>query len=151
MDRIAGLRMGADDYVVKPISRGELSARIESVLRRSRTTRQSSNGQSLYFGSLRIDTLTREVENDGELIDLTTKEFDLLAFLSSSPRQVFSRQQLLQHVWSSSSEWQDDATVTEHIRRVRRKIEVDPDHPRIITTVRGVGYRFEPPSRSDSI
>jgi DNA-binding response OmpR family regulator len=146
MDRIAGLRMGADDYVVKPISRGELTARIESVLRRSRVTRHALNGQSIYFGSLRIDTLTREVENEGALVDLTTKEFDLLAFLSASPRQVFSRQQLLQHVWSSSSEWQDDATVTEHIRRVRRKIEVDPDHPRIITTVRGVGYRFEPPS-----
>ena len=112
-------------------------------------TRRAMNGQSIYFGSLRIDTLTREVENDGELIDLTTKEFDLLAFLSSSPRQVFSRQQLLQHVWASSSEWQDDATVSERIRRVRCKIEVDPDHPQIITTVRGVGYRFEPPSRPE--
>ena len=146
MDRIAGLRMGADDYVVKPISSGELSARIESVLRRSRaTTRRHSPGESLHFGLLSIDTLTREVENSGEPVDLTTKEFDLLAFLASSPRQVFSRQQLLHHVWSSSSEWQDDATVTEHIRRVRRKIEVDPEHPRLITTVRGVGYRFESP------
>ncbi len=154
MDRIAGLRMGADDYVVKPISRGELSARIETVLRRSRATaRRRSPGESLQFGLLRIDTLTREVENDGEPVDLTTKEFDLLAFLASSPRQVFSRQQLLHHVWSSSSEWQDDATVTEHIRRVRRKIEIDPEHPRLITTVRGVGYRFElspsPPESSD--
>jgi DNA-binding response OmpR family regulator len=97
----------------------------------------------LTFGELRIDLTTREVERAGELIELTAMEFNLLAFLASSPRQVFSRQQLLQNVWSSSSEWQDEATVTEHIRRVRRKIEVDPDHPRWITTVRGVGYRFE--------
>jgi DNA-binding response OmpR family regulator len=146
-DRIAGLRMGADDYIVKPFSRGELSARIETVLRRARPVavpdvkEQSTSG--LTFGELRIDLTTREVERAGELIELTAMEFNLLAFLASSPRQVFSRQQLLQNVWSSSSEWQDEATVTEHIRRVRRKIEVDPDHPRWITTVRGVGYRFE--------
>ena len=146
-DRIAGLRMGADDYIVKPFSRGELSARIETVLRRARpvaaTEVVEQPGSDLTFGELRIDLTTREVERAGELIELTAMEFNLLAFLASSPRQVFSRQQLLQNVWSSSSEWQDEATVTEHIRRVRRKIEVDPDHPRWITTVRGVGYRFE--------
>jgi DNA-binding response OmpR family regulator len=75
---------------------------------------------------------------------MTTKEFDLLHFLASSPRQVFSREQLLDHVWSSSPEWQTDATVTEHIRRLRRKIEADPDRPTWIKTVRGAGYRFEP-------
>jgi DNA-binding response OmpR family regulator len=145
MDRIAGLRMGADDYIVKPFSRGELSARIETVLRRTRpaATGTPTSDSSLSFGELRISLDTREVERSGELIELTAMEFNLLAFLASSPRQVFSRQQLLQNVWSSSSEWQDEATVTEHIRRVRRKIEVDPDHPRWITTVRGVGYRFE--------
>jgi two-component system, OmpR family, phosphate regulon response regulator PhoB len=146
-DRIAGLRMGADDYIVKPFSRGELSARIETVLRRARPSVAAPEvkdaGSSLSFGELRIDLTTREVERAGELIELTAMEFNLLAFLAASPRQVFSRQQLLQNVWSSSSEWQDEATVTEHIRRVRRKIEVDPDHPRWITTVRGVGYRFE--------
>jgi len=144
-DRIAGLRMGADDYIVKPFSRGELSARIETVLRRARPAAPEVKAQtdSLSFGELRIDLTTREVERGGELIELTAMEFNLLAFLASSPRQVFSRQQLLQNVWSSSSEWQDEATVTEHIRRVRRKIELDPDHPRWITTVRGVGYRFE--------
>jgi two-component system, OmpR family, phosphate regulon response regulator PhoB len=144
-DRIAGLRMGADDYIVKPFSRGELTARIETVLRRTRHTpsKSDSSESSLNFGELRIDLTTREVERSGEVIDLTAMEFNLLAFLASSPRQVFSRQQLLQNVWASSSEWQDEATVTEHIRRVRRKIEVDPDHPRWITTVRGVGYRFE--------
>jgi two-component system, OmpR family, phosphate regulon response regulator PhoB len=145
MDRIAGLRMGADDYIVKPFSRGELSARIETVLRRTRPAAPEAQPSTsgLIFGELRIDLTTREVERSGELIELTAMEFNLLAFLASSPRQVFSRQQLLQNVWSSSSEWQDEATVTEHIRRVRRKIEVDPDHPRWITTVRGVGYRFE--------
>ncbi len=145
MDRIAGLRMGADDYIVKPFSRGELTARIETVLRRSRPSvaERRSSGSALTFGQLRIDLTTREVVREGELIELTAMEFNLLAFLASSPRQVFSRQQLLQNVWASSSEWQDEATVTEHIRRVRRKIEEDPDHPRWITTVRGVGYRFE--------
>jgi two-component system, OmpR family, phosphate regulon response regulator PhoB len=144
-DRIAGLRMGADDYIVKPFSRGELSARIETVLRRTRPASPNVQAPSsgLVFGELRIDLTTREVERSGDLIELTAMEFNLLAFLASSPRQVFSRQQLLQNVWASSSEWQDEATVTEHIRRVRRKIEVDPDHPRWITTVRGVGYRFE--------
>jgi DNA-binding response OmpR family regulator len=145
MDRIAGLRMGADDYIVKPFSRGELSARIETVLRRSRPVvhERKPAAPGMNFGDLRIDLTTREVERAGELIELTAMEFNLLAFLASSPRQVFSRQQLLQNVWESSSEWQDEATVTEHIRRVRRKIEEDPDHPRWITTVRGVGYRFE--------
>jgi two-component system phosphate regulon response regulator PhoB len=144
-DRIAGLRMGADDYIVKPFSRGELSARIETVLRRTRPAAPSVQAPTsgLVFGELRIDLTTREVERSGDLIELTAMEFNLLAFLASSPRQVFSRQQLLQNVWASNSEWQDEATVTEHIRRVRRKIEVDPDHPRWITTVRGVGYRFE--------
>ena len=144
-DRIAGLRMGADDYIVKPFSRGELTARIETVLRRTRhgPPKSDVSESSLNFGELRIDLTTREVERAGEVIDLTAMEFNLLAFLASSPRHVFSRQQLLQNVWASSSEWQDEATVTEHIRRVRRKIEVDPDHPRWITTVRGVGYRFE--------
>jgi DNA-binding response OmpR family regulator len=146
MDRIAGLRMGADDYIVKPFSPGELSARIETVLRRSRATitKLHPSTSGLWFGDLRIDRRTREVEQGGHLVDLTAKEFSLLAFLASSPRQVFSRQQLLEHVWASSGEWQAEATVTEHIRRVRRKIEVDPDHPRWITTVRGAGYRFEP-------
>jgi DNA-binding response OmpR family regulator len=80
----------------------------------------------------------------GEQAEMTAKEFDLLAFLAGSPRQVFSRDQLLHQVWGSSSDWQSDATVTEHVRRLRRKIEDDPDNPRWITTVRGVGYRFEP-------
>jgi DNA-binding response OmpR family regulator len=142
-DRVVGLRMGADDYVVKPFSSAELSARIESVLRRSRASSTSPSVAKLSFGGLMIDVDTREVSIDGELVTTTAREFDLLAFLAQSPRQVFSRQQLLEHVWDSSSEWQDPATVTEHIRRLRRKIELDPDNPLRITTVRGVGYRFE--------
>jgi len=144
-DRIAGLRMGADDYVVKPFSPGELTARIESVLRRCRPARPACPvAGGLRFGELRIDRRSREVECSGRLIDLTAKEFDLLVFLATSPRQVFSRQQLLEHVWSSSPDWQDEGTVTEHIYRLRHKIEVDADRPQRIVTIRGAGYRFEP-------
>ncbi len=142
-DRVLGLRLGADDYVAKPFSSAELAARVASVLRRFERN-QASNGQALHFGELSIDLLAREVKVSGELIPTTAKEFDLLAFMARSPRQVFSREQLLSQVWSSSSDWQDDGTVTEHVRRVRRKIEADPEHPRRLLTVRGVGYRFEP-------
>jgi DNA-binding response OmpR family regulator len=141
IDRIAGLKMGADDYVVKPFSAGELSARVESVLRRTRRTTRPS--EIVIFGDLQINFSAREVQVCGRVVDLTPKEFDLLAFLAASPRQAFSRAQLLDHVWSSSADWQGEATVTEHIRRLRRKIERDPERPRWITTVRGVGYRFE--------
>src|SRR4051794_22188988 len=140
-DRILGLKLGADDYLVKPFSSAELSARIATVLRR---TKRSMPDAAHEFEGLRIDLITREVLVRGEATQMTAKEFDLLAFLAASPRQVFDREQLLQNVWESSSEWQDSATVTEYVRRVRRKIESDPDHPRWVVTVRGVGYRFEP-------
>ena len=148
-DRVLGLKLGADDYVVKPFSAAELSARIESVLRRAQqpsTDRAPSAPSSnrLAFEGLAVDLQTREVSVSGEKVEMTAKEFDLLAFLAGSPRQVFTREQLLRQVWGSSSDWQSDATITEHVRRLRRKIEKDPDHPRWITTVRGVGYRFEP-------
>jgi DNA-binding response OmpR family regulator len=133
--------MGADDYVVKPFSAGELTARINSVLRRARPVAGKAESES---DVLRIDPTAREAHVRGVLVDLTAKEFDLLAFLAASPRQVFTRAQLLDHVWSSSSEWQDTATVTEHVRRLRQKVEVDPEHPALLRTVRGVGYRFEP-------
>ena len=122
-------------------SPAELAARIVSVLRRSRKV---TPGTGFDFGTLRIDVATREVFVHDEVVEMTAKEFDLLAFLAASPRQVFAREQLLRQVWESSSEWQDSATVTEHVRRVRRKIEDDPDSPRWVRTVRGVGYRFEP-------
>ena len=146
--RIAGLKLGADDYIVKPFSLGEMSARIESVLRRSgvNTLQHQIEAPTIVFTDLQINESTHEVRLRGELLDLTSKEFALLAFMASSPRQVYSRAQLLEHVWSSSAEWQNEATVTEHIRRLRAKIEVDPDHPQWIKTIRGVGYRFEPPA-----
>lgn len=140
-DRVLGLRMGADDYVVKPFSAGELTARIDSVLRRSRATNGSCEQAS---ETLQIDATSRDVHVRGTLVDLTAKEFDLLTFLAASPRQVFTRAQLLDHVWASSSDWQDTATVTEHVRRLRQKIEQDPENPLLLQTVRGVGYRFEP-------
>jgi DNA-binding response OmpR family regulator len=141
-DRVLGLKLGADDYVVKPFSPAELAARVGTVLRR--TGRRPDEKGDLEFGDLAIDMKAREVRLCGELVETTPKEFDLIAFMASSPRQVFTREQLLGQVWSSSSAWQDAGTVTEHVRRVRRKIEPDPDNPRWLKTVRGVGYRFEP-------
>ena len=140
-DRVLGLELGADDYVVKPFSPRELSARVRSVLRRSNP---SEPGARLEFEGLSIDPKTREVDVEGMTIDLTPKEFDVLSFLASHPRQVFSRGQLLQQVWDSSAEWQDPATVTVHMRRLRSKLETDPQNPRWLLTVWGVGYRFEP-------
>ena len=139
-DRVLGLRTGADDYLAKPFSPRELVARVETVLRRAAPV----PGNRLDFGDLVVDTGAREVRVNGRVVETTTREFDLLAHLAASPRRVFSREQLLRQVWGSSSRWQQAATVTEHIRRLRQKIEADPDSPRWIRTVRGIGYRFEP-------
>jgi two-component system, OmpR family, phosphate regulon response regulator PhoB len=140
LDRVRGLRSGADDYVVKPFSYPELAARIDNVLRRAGRAPEPTVRE---FGPLSIDLASREVRVDGELVVTTAKEFDLLAFFAASPGKVFTRDELLREVWASSSEWQDPATVTEHVRRLRLKIEADPEHPRWIATVRGVGYRFD--------
>ncbi|TVR27170.1 MAG: DNA-binding response regulator [Ilumatobacter sp.] len=142
-DRVTGLELGADDYVVKPFSPRELAARVNGVLRRSHG-RDAPADDVIEHGGLRVDGRSREVYLDGRLIETTPKEFDLLAFLAAAPRQVFSRADLLREVWQSSPDWQDPATVTVHVRRIRNKIEVDPEHPRWIATVWGVGYRFEP-------
>lgn len=141
VDRIVGLEMGADDYLAKPFSPRELLARAHAVLRR---TEHVCPCDTLEFDGLRLDLTCRDVVIDGELVDLTSLEFDLLAFLASSPRQVFSREMLLDRVWGSSSEWQTAATVSEHIHRLRRKVERDPGNPRWIQTMRGAGYRFVP-------
>jgi DNA-binding response OmpR family regulator len=140
-DRVLGLELGADDYVVKPFSPRELVARVRSVLRRSGAPTGTA---VLTFDDLSIHLAAREVRVGGEVVALTAKEFDMLAHLASHPRQVFSRAQLLVAVWDSSADYQDPATVTVHVRRVRNKIERDPEQPRWIATVWGVGYRFEP-------
>jgi DNA-binding response OmpR family regulator len=142
IDRIVGLELGADDYVVKPFSPRELTVRARNLLRRS--TRPPDGDEGLHFGSLSIDAAAREVTIDGRLVALTPKEFDLLYRLARSPRRVFSRRQLLEQVWDSSPEYQDPATVTVHVGRLRQKLETDPEHPRWIVTAWGVGYRFEP-------
>jgi two-component system, OmpR family, phosphate regulon response regulator PhoB len=143
VDRVLGLELGADDYVVKPFSTRELVARVRSVLRRSASKPMSDGDPVLDFGGLRIEPLSREVTVDGKRVELTPKEFDLLAVLARSPRQVFSRRQLLAQVWDSAPEYQDAATVTVHVGRLRQKLERDPENPRWITTSWGVGYRFE--------
>jgi DNA-binding response OmpR family regulator len=140
IDRVLGLELGADDYVMKPFSPRELAARVRAVLRRSAT----DPDLPLVFGDLAIDPGARQVKLRGEVVDLTAREFDLLLFLARSPRRVFSHSELLEQVWHSTSDWQDPATVTEHIRRVRAKIEVDRERPRWIRTVRAAGYAFEP-------
>ena len=141
-DRVLGLELGADDYVTKPFSPRELVARVRSVLRRSSPT--PGEADTLRFEDLVIQRSSREVTVGSAVVALTAKEFDLLAHLAASPRQVFSRSQLLHDVWDSSPDYQDPATVTVHVRRLRHKIEADPENPRWITTVWGVGYRFEP-------
>jgi len=140
-DRVVGLELGADDYLVKPFSHRELLARVHAVLRRSSA---ADAGELLDFGSLTIHIPSRDVVVDGQTVELTALEFDLLSFLAASPRQVFSSELLLDRVWGSSADWQTTATVSEHIHRIRRKIEADPSKPRWIKTLRGAGYRFEP-------
>jgi DNA-binding response OmpR family regulator len=143
LDRVLGLELGADDYVVKPFSPRELAIRARNMLRRVTSAPAQADGV-LEFGALRIDPAAREAVVDGRAVTLTPKEFDLLHFLARSPRQVFSRRQLLAQVWDSAPEFQDPATVTVHIGRLRQKLEPDPEHPRWILTAWGVGYRFEP-------
>jgi len=138
-DRVAGLELGADDYVVKPFSPRELVARVRTVLRRS--TGKPLSDPYEYDGIV-IDTTRRVAMVEEDRVDLTAKEFDLLAFLVAHPLQVFSRGDLLNQVWGSSPEWQDPATVTVHVRRIRQKIEADSQDPRWIQTVWGVGYRL---------
>ena len=142
-DRILGLEMGADDYVVKPFSPRELVSRVKAVLRRTRGSATTRDERPLVFADLHVDPVTRLVQVGGEEKTLTAKEFDLLWVLARHPRQVFNRNQLLDLVWGMT-EYVDPSTVTVHVRRLREKIETDPSNPRHIQTVWGVGYRFEP-------
>ena len=139
-DRVAGLELGADDYVVKPFSPREVAARVKSVLRRASGP---ANPVILSFGEVTVDLDRRRIERAEAEVELTRLEFDLLAFLVSHPNRVVSRDELLQNVWDSSAEWQDPATVTVHVRRLRQKLEHVPSQPEHILTVYGVGYRFE--------
>jgi DNA-binding response OmpR family regulator len=140
-DKLAGLRGGADDYVVKPFSPSELVARVDAVLRRVHPPQEDA--EPLRFGQLEIDVRGRRVTVGGEEVQLSQREFDLLVFIASHPGQAFSRDQLMDRVWDAAL-LSDTSTVTVHVRRLRAKIEPDPERPRFIQTVWGVGYRFQP-------
>jgi DNA-binding response OmpR family regulator len=142
-DRIAGLEMGADDYVVKPFSPQELVSRVRAVLRRMRSVSESEREAPLVFGDIKIDPRTRLVTLAEQEIMLTAREFDMLWILANHPRQVFTRDQLLERVWGIT-DFIDPGTVTVHVRRLREKIERDPSNPSHLVTVWGVGYKFEP-------
>ena len=144
-DKIEGFRAGTDDYVTKPFSPREVVMRVRAIMRRLEATSVPAMvlDDTLRIGSLVIRPQLRQVERDGVSLELTAKEFDLLHYLAAHPRQVFSRQQLLDHVWDMEY-YGDPSTVTVHIRRLREKVEPDPSRPRHIKTVWGVGYKFEP-------
>jgi len=146
-DRIAGLELGADDYVVKPFSPRELTARLKAVLRRSQgrsplVATGPSTDAVIQAGELTIDTAARQVHLGDREVLLTAREFELLAFLARHPRRAFRREELFEQVWGWT--FGDTATVTVHVRRLREKVELDPSAPVHIVTVWGVGYRFDP-------
>lgn len=144
IDRIAGLELGADDYVVKPFSPQELVSRVRAVMRRlGREQAETGNERALLFENLSIDPRGRSVTVRGSNVELTAKEFDMLYLLARHPRQVFTREQLLERVWGGAL-YIDPGTVTVHVRRLREKIEDDPSKPARLLTVWGVGYKFEP-------
>lgn len=139
-DRVLGLTSGADDYMVKPFSPRELVARVQAVLRR---TVPGAPSDVLAFGELEVDRKAHEVRRRGRTVALTPQEYALLEALADRVGRACSREELLRWAWGSSVEFQDPATVTEHVRRLRSKLEDDPAKPRHLVTVRGVGYRFD--------
>jgi len=142
VDKLVGLGLGADDYVTKPFSPREVAARVAAVLRRA-SPRAVGETETLRFGDLRINPVTRTCEDRRGARDLTAREFDLLLHLARHPGQVFTRDQIMTSVWDYAHEG-DTTTVTVHVRRLRTKIEADPSRPRHLKTVWGVGYKFEP-------
>ncbi|QMU80050.1 response regulator transcription factor [Streptacidiphilus sp. PB12-B1b] len=148
-DRILGLELGADDYVTKPFSPRELMLRIQSVLRRSASPPPPPSPEPLRAGDLVLDPAARRAQRAGRELTLTLREFDLLAFLLQHPGTAFGREELMRNVWGW--DFGDLSTVTVHVRRLREKVEDDPAAPRLITTVWGVGYRFDPvPAAADT-
>ncbi len=143
-DRIAGLEMGADDYVVKPFSPQELVSRVRAVMRRgAREQAEEGSDRAISFNALSIDPRSRVVKAHDSEVELTAKEFDMLYLLMRHPKQVFTRDQLLERVWGGA-QYIDPGTVTVHVRRLREKIELDASKPARLLTVWGVGYKFEP-------
>ncbi|MGD1943805.1 MAG: response regulator transcription factor [Leptolyngbyaceae cyanobacterium] len=143
-DKIRGFAEGADDYLTKPFSLGELEVRVGAILKRQRPV-TTAEQQCLSFNSLEIDPVRREVTLEHELVPLTALEFDLLHFLASHPGRVWRRAELIQKVWDY--EYVGDQRVVDvHIGQIRKKIELDTTQPAMIQTVRGVGYKFEPPA-----
>jgi DNA-binding response OmpR family regulator len=143
-DRVLGLELGADDYVAKPFSPRELTARVKAVLRRAHgpVVLTDELPASIETGDVRIDVVAREVFVSAEPLTLTAREFELLVFVASRPRRAFRREELLEHVWGYT--YGDTSTVTVHVRRIREKIETDPSEPKHLVTVWGVGYRWDP-------
>jgi DNA-binding response OmpR family regulator len=142
-ERVAGLELGADDYVAKPFSPREVVARVHAVLRRQSERGTSLKPDKLAYGDLELNGASREVRVRGRAVALTPREFDLLYAMARSPRTVFTRAQLLDELWDLAFDG-DPSTVTVHMRRLREKIEANPSEPRRLVTVWGVGYRFEP-------
>jgi len=142
VDKIRGLGLGADDYITKPFSPGELVARVQSnLMRYNRLVGKSVEESKLQVGDLEIDLSTHEVRLKGDLLVFTTKEFELLAFMAQNPNVAFSKDRLFSRIWGADN-YGDIATVTVHIQKIRSKIEEDSSHPKYIETVWGVGYRF---------
>jgi DNA-binding response OmpR family regulator len=144
-DKLEAFNVGTDDYLTKPFNPRELVARVQAIMRRLEAMNMPAMvfDGNLVFGDLTIRPQIRQVEREGVRVELTTKEFDLLQFLAAHPKQVFTREQLLLHVWNYDN-YGDDSTVTVHMRRLREKVEHDPAKPRRLRTVWGIGYKFEP-------
>ena len=140
-DRVLGLESGADDYVTKPFSPRELTLRVQAVLRRARAGNPAATPQPVRSGRLEVDVAARRARSDGRELDLTVREFDLLAFFVSHPDRAFTRTELLEQVWGWS--FGDLSTVTVYVRRLRDKVEREPASPAQLQTVWGVGYRWE--------
>jgi DNA-binding response OmpR family regulator len=147
LDKVAGLEMGADDYITKPFSVREFRSRVKAALRRgSMAGSVAAGNEPIHAGDLKIDFERRSTLLTGKPVQLTYVEFEILATLASSPGRVFTREMLLEHIWGDST-YRDPRTVDVHIRHLREKLESDPKQPEYLFTVRGVGYRFRDTDR----